>query len=67
MIILEKAADERLSIYHIKDEFRRCLSDHLQWDFLSYLISACDLSLMANGTTDMAGRALDFYAIFRLW
>ena len=30
MIILEKAADERLSIYHIKDEFRRCLSDHLQ-------------------------------------
>ena len=35
----------------------QCLSDHLEGDFLSRLIPACDFSLMANETTDMADRA----------
>ena len=39
------------------DEFLCCLSDHLERDFLSRLISACDFSLMADETTDMADRA----------
>ena len=39
------------------DEFLRCLSDHLEGDFLSCLISAYDFSLMADETTDMADRA----------
>ena len=39
------------------DEFLRCLSDHLEGDFLSCLISACDFSLMGDETTDMADRA----------
>ena len=38
------------------DEFLHCLSDHLEGDFLSRLISACDFSLMADETTDMADR-----------
>ena len=39
------------------DEFLHCLSDHLEGDFLSRLILACDFSLMADETTDMADRA----------
>ena len=39
------------------DEFLHCLSDHLEGDFLSRLISACDFSLMADETTDMTDRA----------
>ena len=51
----------------LTDEFLRCLSDHLEGDFLSRLISACDFSLMANKTTDMAdSRTLNFYSIYRL-
>ena len=35
----------------------RCLSDHLEGDFLSRLIPPCDFSLLANETTDMVDRA----------
>ena len=38
------------------DEFLCCLSDHLEGDFVSCLMSACDFSLMADKTTDMADR-----------
>ena len=38
-------------------KFLRCLLDHLDGDFLSRLISACDFSLTAGKTTDMADRA----------
>ena len=43
------------------DEFLRCLSDHLEGDFLSRLISTCDFSLMADETTDMTDAALSIF------
>ena len=39
------------------DEFLKCLSDHLEEEFLSRLAAASDFSLMADETTDVADRA----------
>ena len=39
------------------DEFLKCLSDHLEEDFLSSLAAASEFSLMADETTDIADRA----------
>ena len=38
-------------------EFAKCLSEHLEEGFLSHIVAATNLCLMADKTTDIADRA----------